>query len=146
MKRLAFMIIGFLFVFTLLTGCGGGSKEDGQANSAFNGDNPVVTMTMEGGGEIVMELYPKWLQTLSITLFHSLRTNFMMDSIFHRVIPGFMIQGGDPDGNGTGGPGYAIEGEFSANGFENSLEHVRGVVSMARSAHPNSAGSQFLYD
>lgn len=143
MKRLVFMLIGFMFVVILLTGCGV-TQEDGQADSTFNGDNPVVTMTMEDGGEIVMELYPE-VAPNTVHNFISLVENQFYDGlIFHRVIPGFMIQGGDPNGNGTGGPGYAIEGEFTANGFENSLEHVRGVVSMARSAHPDSAGSQFF--
>ncbi|HEY4599739.1 MAG TPA: peptidylprolyl isomerase [Cerasibacillus sp.] len=145
MKRLIFMFIGLFFVFTVLTACGGGAKEkDVQADSEFNGDNPVATITMEDGGKIVMELYPE-VASNTVHNFISLVENKFYDGlIFHRVIPGFMIQGGDPNGNGTGGPGYAIEGEFSSNGFENELEHVRGVVSMARSTHPDSAGSQFF--
>ncbi len=106
--------------------------------------NPVVTFTMADGGIIKAELYPE-IAPLSVNNFISLiQKNFYDGLIFHRVIKGFMIQGGDPEGSGMGGPGYSIRGEFSENGFENNLKHTEGVLSMARSMHPDSAGSQFF--
>ena len=106
--------------------------------------NPVVTITMENGNVIKAELYPE-IAPISVNNFISLiNKNFYDGLIFHRVIPGFMIQGGDPVGNGTGGPGYSIKGEFSQNGVKNDLKHTEGVLSMARSMAPNSAGSQFF--
>ena len=106
--------------------------------------NPVVTITMENGGVIKAELYPEFAPN-TVNNFLSLASKGFYDGlIFHRVIAGFMIQGGDPAGNGTGGPGYGIKGEFSANGVENGLSHKRGVLSMARSADMDSAGSQFF--
>ncbi len=106
--------------------------------------NPIVTIEMEGGGVIRAELYPE-IAPNSVNNFLSLvKTGFYDGKIFHRVIRGFMIQGGCPKGNGMGGPGYCIPGEFSANGFENGLKHSRGVLSMARAQDPNSAGSQFF--
>lgn len=106
--------------------------------------NPIVTFEMENGDKMVAELYPK-LAPNSVNNFISLvKQGFYDGLIFHRVIPGFMIQGGCPQGMGTGGPGYNIGGEFAANGFENPLHHDRGVLSMARAMHPDSAGSQFF--
>lgn len=106
--------------------------------------NPVVTITMENGGVITAELYPD-VAPQSVFNFISLASQGFYDGlIFHRVIPGFMIQGGDPNGTGMGGPGYSIVGEFAANGFENNLSHERGVLSMARSQAYDSAGSQFF--
>lgn len=106
--------------------------------------NPIVTFEMENGDIIKAELYPEIAPT-TVNNFVSLVSKGFYDGlIFHRVINGFMIQGGDPDGNGTGGPGYHIYGEFSHNGFENNLKHEPGVLSMARSMMPNSAGSQFF--
>ena len=106
--------------------------------------NPVVTITMKSGDIIKAELYPEIAPT-SVNNFISLIQNKFYDGlIFHRVIKGFMIQGGCPDGTGMGGPGYSIKGEFAANGFENSLKHTEGVLSMARAQHPDSAGSQFF--
>ena len=106
--------------------------------------NPIVTMTMENGDVIKLELYPEIAPT-SVNNFISLvKKNFYDGLIFHRVIRGFMIQGGCPDGNGMGGPGYSIKGEFAQNGFKNDLKHTEGVLSMARSMAPNSAGSQFF--
>ena len=106
--------------------------------------NPVVTIKMYDGGTIKAELYPE-IAPNSVNNFISLiEKGFYNGLIFHRVIPGFMIQGGCPKGNGTGGPGYEIPGEFAANGFKNDLKHTRGVLSMARAMHPNSAGSQFF--
>lgn len=106
--------------------------------------HPEVTLEISNGQNIVIELYPE-VAPNSVNNFVSLvESGFYDGLIFHRVIPGFMIQGGDPDGRGTGGPGYAIAGEFESNGFENKLKHSRGVLSMARSGDPNSAGSQFF--
>jgi peptidyl-prolyl cis-trans isomerase B (cyclophilin B) len=106
--------------------------------------NPVVTIEMENGGQIKVELYPE-IAPNTVNNFVSLVQNgFYNGTIFHRVIPGFMVQGGDPQGTGMGGPGYSIKGEFTANGFTNDLKHSRGVISMARAANPNSAGSQFF--
>lgn len=106
--------------------------------------NPIVTFTMENGSVIKAELYPE-IAPESVNNFISLINKKFYDGlIFHRVISGFMIQGGDPDGRGTGGPGYHIKGEFAENGFANDLKHTEGVLSMARSMMPNSAGSQFF--
>ncbi len=106
--------------------------------------NPIVTFTMENGDVIKAELYPD-VAPISVNNFISLiRQGFYDGLIFHRVIKGFMIQGGDPEGTGMGGPGYSIRGEFAQNGYPNDLKHTAGVLSMARSMHPNSAGSQFF--
>ena len=106
--------------------------------------NPVVTITMENGGVIRLELYPD-SAPISVNNFISLiNKNFYDGLIFHRVIKGFMIQGGCPEGSGMGGPGYSSKGEFAQNGVPNSLKHTQGVLSMARSGHPDSAGSQFF--
>lgn len=106
--------------------------------------NPIVTILMESGNKIKLELYPE-IAPLTVQNFVSLiKKGFYDGLIFHRVIKGFMIQGGDPNGDGTGGPGYEIKGEFTANGFKNDLKHKRGVISMARTSDPNSAGSQFF--
>ena len=106
--------------------------------------NPIVTITMENGGIIKAELYPE-VAPISVNNFISLiNKQFYYGLIFHRVIKGFMIQGGCPDGNGMGGPGYSIKGEFAQNGIPNSLKHTEGVLSMARAMNPNSAGSQFF--
>lgn len=112
-----------------------------EANMA---QNPIVTFTMENGDVIKAELYPD-IAPVSVNNFISLiNRNFYDGLIFHRVIKGFMIQGGDPEGSGMGGPGYSIKGEFSQNGYPNDLKHTAGVLSMARSMHPDSAGSQFF--
>lgn len=106
--------------------------------------NPIVTITMENGDIIQAELYPE-IAPNSVNNFISLIKKGYYDGlIFHRVIRGFMIQGGCPDGNGMGGPGYSIQGEFSANGVKNDLKHTAGVLSMARAMDPDSAGSQFF--
>ena len=106
--------------------------------------NPIVTITMENGDVIKAELYPE-IAPNTVNNFISLVQNGFYDGlIFHRVIRGFMIQGGCPDGTGMGGPGYTIKGEFSQNGFANDLRHTEGVLSMARAMHPDSAGSQFF--
>ena len=106
--------------------------------------NPIVTFEMENGGVMKAELYPE-IAPNTVNNFISLVSKGFYDGlIFHRVIPGFMIQGGDPMGNGMGGPDYSIRGEFKSNGFNNTQLHSRGVLSMARSMMPNSAGSQFF--
>lgn len=106
--------------------------------------NPLVTIEMESGGVMKAELYPDAAPNTVNNFISLAQSGFYDGTIFHRVIPGFMIQGGDPDGTGTGGPGYSIKGEFSQNGFKNELIHQRGVLSMARTMDPDSAGSQFF--
>ena len=106
--------------------------------------NPIVTIEMENGGIIKAELYPEVAPNTVNNFISLISKGFYNGVIFHRVIPGFMIQGGDPTGVGVGGPGYAIKGEFTQNRFENNLKHDRGVLSMARTMNPNSAGSQFF--
>ncbi len=106
--------------------------------------NPIVTITMENDSKIEIELFPEAAPNTVKNFISLVEKGFYDGLSFHRVIPDFMIQGGDPIGNGTGGPGYAIDGEFASNGFDNPLKHERGVISMARSRHPNSAGSQFF--
>lgn len=105
--------------------------------------NPIVTIQTQKG-TIEIELYPEIAPNTVNNFISLIKKGFYDGTIFHRVIPCFMIQGGDPDGTGMGGPGYSIRGEFSANRFSNSLKHARGVLSMARAASPNSAGSQFF--
>ena len=106
--------------------------------------NPIVKIEMENGGVITAELYPEIAPNTVANFVTLVKNGFYDGLIFHRVIPGFMIQGGDPQGTGMGGPGYSIKGEFSGNGFPNNLKHTRGVLSMARAMNPNSAGSQFF--
>ena len=106
--------------------------------------NPIVTIEMEDGGIIKAELYPEVAPNTVNNFISLVKSGFYDGLIFHRVIPGFMIQGGCPQGTGMGGPGYAIAGEFTANRFKNDLKHEPGVLSMARTMHPNSAGSQFF--
>ena len=106
--------------------------------------NPIVTIEMEDGGVIRAELYPDVAPKTVENFVSLVQKGFYDGVIFHRVIPGFMIQGGDPTGTGMGGPGHTIPGEFTANGFKNDLKHTRGVLSMARTMDPNSAGSQFF--
>ena len=106
--------------------------------------NPIFTIEMENGMTMKGELYPEMAPNSVANFVELANSGFYDGVIFHRVIPGFMIQGGDPDGVGTGGPGYSIRGEFKRNGFDNPLKHTRGVLSMARSMMPNSAGSQFF--
>ena len=105
---------------------------------------PIATIELENGGVIVAELYPDIAPNTVANFIDLANSGFYDGLIFHRVIPGFMIQGGDPTGTGMGGPGYTIKGEFDANGFENSLSHTRGVLSMARTSKPDTAGSQFF--
>ncbi|MDE6586310.1 MAG: peptidylprolyl isomerase [Clostridia bacterium] len=107
--------------------------------------NPVITIKMQSGKEIKAELYPDKAPNTVNNFISLVKSGFYDGLIFHRVIPGFVIQGGDPAGEGTGGPGYTIKGEFTMNRFKgNDIKHLRGVLSMARALHPNSAGSQFF--
>ncbi len=106
--------------------------------------NPIVTFTMENGDVMKAELYPEIAPNTVNNFISLVKKGFYDGLIFHRIIEGFMIQGGDPEGSGMGGPGYSIKGEFNINGFENDLKHTKGVLSMARSQHPDSAGSQFF--
>ena len=143
MKYLKVLLIGMLLA-ALLAGMGCAAKETEKTEMENSNQFPIATITMEDGGTIVLELYPE-IAPISVANFISLANSGFYDGvIFHRVIPGFMIQGGDPEGTGMGGPGYSIRGEFSRNGFENPLKHTLGVLSMARSMRPNSAGSQFF--
>ena len=122
------------------------SSESSDTKSTESNENlPIATITVDGYGVIEAELYPE-IAPNTVNNFISLAKSGFYDNLkFHRIIQGFMIQGGDPQGNGTGGPGYSIEGEFTSNGFANSLKHTKGVLSMARGdKDPNSAGSQFF--
>ncbi len=124
------LVLGSIF----LAGCG---KKDVKY--------PTVTLTIEGKGDIVIELYPEKAPGTVANFISLVEEGFYDGLTFHRIIPGFVIQGGDPEGTGMGGPGYTIKGEFASNGFtQNDLKHERGVISMARSQHPDSAGSQFF--
>ena len=119
-------------------------QADSNGQTATDSKNPIVTITMEDGNQITVELYPS-VAPNTVNNFISLVNAKFYDGVsFHRVIPDFMIQGGDPDGTGAGGPGYSIKGEFTSNGFTNDLKHTRGVISMARTQIPDSAGSQFF--
>lgn len=129
LKKVIFLIISLI----LLTGCGKRTE------------NPIVTMEISDYGTIKIELYPKYAPNTVANFVNLVESGFYNDNTFHRLVPGFVLQGGDPDGDGTGGPGYTIKGEFSENGYvKNTLKHNKGVVSMARTNMPNSAGSQFF--
>lgn len=161
-KRYLLPIITLVFVMSL-SGCGkaANSTSDNQKDtsntqnstsstttsvykSKYSGKKPIVTIEMEDGAKIKVELYPD-IAPRTVDNFVSLvQKNFYDGLVFHRVIPDFMIQGGDPQGTGVGGPGYTIPGEFKNNNFNNQLKHTRGVISMARTQDPNSAGSQFF--
>ena len=106
--------------------------------------NPIVTIEMQNGDIMKLELYPEIAPNTVNNFISLINKGFYNGLIFHRVIRGFMLQGGDPEGTGTGGPGYSIKGEFTYNNFENKLIHIAGVISMARSQRPDSAGSQFF--
>lgn len=114
------------------------------AGLIMSNQNPIVTFTMENGDVMKAELYPDVAPNTVNNFISLVKKGFYDGLIFHRVIAGFMIQGGDPEGSGMGGPGYSIKGEFNYNGVENNLKHSRGVLSMARAQHPDSAGSQFF--
>ncbi len=136
MKKI-FTSILVLFSLLILSGCSNNEKDIEK--------NPLVTMEIEDYGTIKIELYPEYAPN-TVANFVSLIENGFYDGLtFHRLVPGFVLQGGDPDGDGTGGPGYTIDGEFKANGYtKNTLSHDKGVISMARSMDYDSAGSQFF--
>lgn len=120
-------------------------KQGSSATNTDNTKNPLITIEMEDGHKIVLELYPSIAPNTVRNFISLVNKGFYNGLIFHRVIPGFMIQGGDPNSNGLGGPDYSIKGEFNSNGFANNLKHERGVISMAReNMMPDSAGSQFF--
>lgn len=141
-------ILLLLAILLVVTGCGKQQTEketEGQqVAQKLPEENPIVTITMENNEQIVLELFPDVAPNTVANFVSLVQDGFYDGLLFHRVIPGFMIQGGDPEGTGMGGPGYSIAGEFSSNGFENNLKHERGVISMARSNNPDSAGSQFF--
>ncbi|PIC79771.1 peptidylprolyl isomerase [Sporosarcina sp. P18a] len=155
-----YFIMSLMALAILLVGCGGATGEKtvetpkeetteqpkGEAvdYSKDVKENPVVTITMENDEQIVVELEPTVAPNTVANFISLIEDGYYDGLIFHRVIPGFMIQGGDSSGDGTGEPGYAIDGEFSSNGFENTMKHERGVISTARTQDPNSAGSQFF--
>lgn len=154
-KRQLFLISLCMIMFVLVACQGNKDPEDG-IDEGVTEDNesatmeieedvvPIVTLEMEDGRTMEIELYPSIAPNTVNNFISLVEDGFYDGLIFHRVIPGFVIQGGDPEGTGMGGPGYTIKGEFSSNGFENRLKHDRGVISMARSQHPDSAGSQFF--
>ena len=130
MKKIIIILVSIL----CLTGCG--KKEY---------ENPIVTMNIKDYGTIKIELYPKYAPNTVANFVNLVEEGFYNGNTFHRLVPGFVLQGGDPDGNGTGGPGYSIKGEFRENGYtKNTLKHKAGIISMARSTSPDSAGSQFF--
>ena len=110
----------------------------------YKTENPVVAMYIEGYGSIVMELYPDIAENTVNNFISLVKSGFYDNNTFHRLVPGFVLQGGDPTGTGSGGPGYHIKGEFSSNGYKNDLKHTEGIISMARSQDNDSAGSQFF--
>lgn len=145
--RKTLIVTGVLLFMTFLAACGKSNPQDTDGPTKaekFEGENPIATMTLDNDEEVIIELYPG-VAPNTVHNFISLAEDGFYDGlIFHRVIPGFMIQGGDPEGIGLGGPGHSIKGEFSSNGFDNDLKHERGIISMARTGDPNSAGSQFF--
>jgi peptidyl-prolyl cis-trans isomerase B (cyclophilin B) len=136
-NKFVFLLVSIMFILTLV-GC---AKKNSGTDIK---NNPIVTIEMEDGSKIKVELYPKVAPNTVNNFISLVQQGFYDSVIFHRVIPGFMIQGGDPQGIGIGGPGYSIKGEFSNNKFKNDLKHERGVISMARSEDYDSAGSQFF--
>ena len=147
MKKRAVFVAALLLLPLVLAGCGKTAAQE----EPMSEQNPVATITMQNGGVIKVELYPDVAPNTVKNFIHLANSGFYDGVIFHRVIEGFIIQGGDPDGAGTGGPGYRIRGEFSNNRHENDLSHQRGVISMARQGNPyvpasayNTAGSQFF--
>lgn len=158
-KYLSLILITILMSLLVLIGCGNSKSNTAKTYEATpksestnteseptkeNKNLPAATITVDGYGVMNVELYPE-IAPNTVNNFISLANKGFYNNLkFHRIIKDFMIQGGDPKGNGTGGPGYSIEGEFTSNGFANSLKHTKGVISMARSQDPNSAGSQFF--
>ena len=119
--------------------------KENETELKYNNENPVVAMYIENYGSVVMELYPNIAPNTVNNFISLVKSGFYDNNTMHRLMPGFVLQGGDPNGFGSGGPGYTINGEFTSNGFENNLSHKKWIVSMARtSGDPNSAGSQFF--
>ncbi|OOM67985.1 peptidylprolyl isomerase [Clostridium sp. BL-8] len=155
-RYFSFILITMLTCLFVLVGCGNvnnkkesntqskTSESNENSPSSESKDLPIATMTVDGYGVIQAELYPETAPNTVNNFIDLANKNFYNNLKFHRVIKGFMIQGGDPKGDGTGGPGYSIKGEFTSNGFPNSLKHTKGVLSMARTQDPDSAGSQFF--
>jgi len=143
MKKILIML---LIATLLMSGCGKKEvvNENDLANKINYDYNPKATIMLEGEKKIVVELYPEIAKNTVNNFISLSQSGFYSGLIFHRVIKGFMVQGGCPEGTGAGGPGYSINGEFTSNGFENNLLHDKGVISMARTMDPNSAGSQFF--
>lgn len=143
---LCIVLAAALALAATAVGCkssGTDKPNENQGDNDMNNDKIIATIEMENGGVMKLELYPE-IAPQSVYNFVSLaRSGFYDGLTFHRIIPGFMIQGGDPLGEGHGGPGYSIKGEFASNGFNNTLKHERGVISWARLSNPDSAGSQF---
>ena len=152
MKKISTLLLCIVLAAALAlaataVGCkssGTDKPNENQGDNDMNNDKIIATIEMENGGVMKLELYPE-IAPQSVYNFVSLaRSGFYDGLTFHRIIPGFMIQGGDPLGEGNGGPGYSIKGEFASNGFNNTLKHERGVISWARLNNPDSAGSQFF--
>lgn len=151
MKKMSKLFI-FLILLIFISACGDSGETKLEDHTDIDDtvvfpvveENPIVTITMEDDQEMVIELYPNIAPNTVANFISLIQSNFYDGLTFHRVIPNYMIQGGDPHANGLGGPGYSIPGEFTNNGFENNITHERGVISMARSSSPNSAGSQFF--
>ena len=144
MKKVLILVILIVAVGAAFLIFNGFQRIGAETQVAEDVPSPVVTITMADGGVIKLELYPQIAPNTVANFVTLAQAQFYDGLIFHRVIPGFMIQGGDPTGTGTGDPGYSIKGEFSDNGFENNLSHERGVISMARASDFDSAGSQFF--
>ena len=144
MRKWLYPIIVLAVVGAVILGMNAFRQIGRETQVAEDVPSPVVTITMADGGVIKLELYPRIAPNTVANFVTLAQSGFYDGLVFHRVIPGFMIQGGDPTGTGTGGPGYAIKGEFLENGFENLLSHERGVLSMARAENFDSAGSQFF--
>lgn len=163
-NKLMSVLVSLMTLLVIVTGCGVDEEKKPNNNNSNastpapteepaaekkvvpdpKASHPVVTIEMDSGKKIKLELYPEVAPNTVNNFISLVKQGFYDGTVFHRVIPGFMIQGGDPDGTGMGGPDYGIAGEFSANGFQNDLEHTRGVLSMARSRDLDSAGSQFF--
>lgn len=160
MKNKLFILLTIILASTLLTACSSNKTKEKKEDllgidfntetnevelSQYETENPVVAMYIENYGAIVIELYPDIAPNTVANFISLTKSNFYDNNTMHRLVPGFVLQGGDPTGTGTGGPGYTIKGEFSANDFENNLKHEKGIVSMARTSVSNdTAGSQFF--
>lgn len=142
MKKVWILILAALLCFGCMFGCAAKADQTQEENEVQK--NPIATITMADGGVMKLELYPEIAPNTVKNFIALANSGFYDGTVFHRIYAGFMIQGGDPEGTGSGGPGYSIKGEFAANGFQNDLSHERGVISMARATKPDTAGSQFF--